>query len=150
MLHSDIDPIIDRVLLIDDDRADQLFYRRIIQRSGLVGELVMFDYASDALDYLTAGECPRVDLILLDINMPRMNGFEFLEAATGQLGEGFVKVLVVMLSSSLNPRDIALAEQFEVVKAYLCKPLDQQGLNCICNLYTSGGQRGPDGIRLLN
>lgn len=120
---SEIPKAISRVVVVDDDRADQIFYRRIIRRSKLVDEIIMFDYAEEALEFLSAGDCPPVNVILLDINMPRMNGFEFLEEATRRLGPDLGNTLVVMLTSSLDPRDLQRAQRFEAVKGYLSKPL---------------------------
>ncbi len=55
--------------------------------------------------------------------MPRMNGFEFLEAAAERFGPQFAKVVVIMLTTSLNPGDRQRAEAFEVVREFLNKPL---------------------------
>lgn len=110
-------------MLIDDEDVDQRLYRRVIQRSGLVEELLIFSYADEALQHLEANRDLKVDVIFLDINMPRMNGFEFLEAAARELGDGFAKVVVAMLTTSLSPVDQERAQQFDVVKSYIHKPL---------------------------
>jgi CheY-like chemotaxis protein len=110
-------------LLIDDDEIDQRLYVRVIERSNLVGEVKSFLYADEALSYLVENPGLDVDIIFLDINMPRMNGFEFLQRATEQLGTEFVKTVVVMLTTSLNPDDRKRAESFDVVKQFLNKPL---------------------------
>lgn len=113
-------------LLIDDNDIDQRYYQRVMRRSGLVGEVKVFSFADEALAFLAANRDLTIDAIFLDINMPRMNGFEFLEAATDQLGPDFAKVVVAMLTTSLNPADRARAESFEVVKAFINKPLTAQ------------------------
>jgi len=114
--------------LIDDMEIDQRQYKRVITRSGLVETLQTFTYADEALEQLKAQSDLDLDLIFLDINMPRMNGFEFLEAANRDLGKGFAAVVVIMLTTSLNPADRARAESFDVVKAFINKPLHAEHL----------------------
>lgn len=110
-------------MLIDDEEFDQRQYLRVLQRSGLVETVLQYTYAEDALAHLVAHPELEVDVIFLDINMPRMNGFEFLEEATEKLGADFVKTVVVMLTTSLNPNDRTRAENFDVVRDFINKPL---------------------------
>lgn len=111
------------VMVIDDDQIDQMMYARIIRRSGVVESILQFSLATDALEYLRRPDCEEIDLIVLDINMPMMNGFEFLEAATKEFGGSFTKAVVIMLTTSINPEDIARAKSFGVVKDFVSKPL---------------------------
>jgi len=115
------------IMLIDDNKIDQMMYDRIIKRSGVVETTMPFFLATDALEYLKSDGAKMPDLILLDINMPRMDGFEFLEAAVAAFGDGFAPV-VVMLTTSLDPKDEARAGQFSVVRDYLNKPLTDEHL----------------------
>lgn len=121
-------------ILIDDNEIDQRFYNRVLQRSGLVEEVLTFTLAEDALAHLTVSRGLEVDVIFLDINMPRMDGFEFLEAATDQFGSQFAKVVVAMLTTSLNPADRDRAESFEVVKDFIDKPLTVEHVENIVKL----------------
>jgi CheY-like chemotaxis protein len=118
-------PRIGTVLLIDDDSFDQRIYRRVIERSGLVARLVGFQMADEALDWLRLEGPEAVDVIFLDINMPRMNGFEFLSAASELFGATTMPPVVMMLTTSLDPRDRARAASFDAVKSYISKPLTQ-------------------------
>ncbi|MEL7164885.1 MAG: response regulator [Pseudomonadota bacterium] len=118
-----VQPAIGSIMLIDDNTIDQRLCQRLIERSGLVGRFVGFLSAEDALDHLKQPDCPAIDAILLDVNMPRMDGFEFLEAATADLGERFANMIVMMLTTSLDPRDQKRAQEFAVVKDYCNKPL---------------------------
>ena len=111
------------VVLIDDNDVDQMLYKRLIDRSGRFGEVTSFVYADEALDWLSRAERTPVDLVLLDVNMPRMNGFEFLEAACERLGDDFAKAVVIMLTTSLDPRDRRRAGRHATVKGFFVKPL---------------------------
>ncbi len=66
--------------------------------------------------------------------MPRMNGFEFLDAAVSELGEGFAKVVVAMLTTSLNPKDQKRAFEFDVVKDIINKPLTIENVQKVASL----------------
>lgn len=132
MKHVNIHPI-DTIMLIDDSTFDQMVYQRIALKSGLVGELVQFLYATEALAHLADKKNKMPDVILLDINMPQMDGFEFLEAATQQLGVEFCPI-VVMLTTSLNPIDEDRARSFKIVHDFLNKPLTHDQLHNLCQL----------------
>lgn len=111
------------LMIIDDDQVDQYLYKRIIKRSGVFTSTIMFSLATDALEHLRKTDRENIDLIVLDINMPRMDGFEFLEAATQEFGENLGSSIVVMMTTSLAPSDIERAKSFSVVADILNKPL---------------------------
>ena len=133
---SDADTPINTMMIIDDNDVDQYVYRRVVERSGLVENVLSFQLALDALDYLSERAGRGVDIILLDINMPGMDGFEFLEAATEKFGDDF-SIVIVMLTSSLNPSDAERARSYPVVRDYLGKPLTQNHLDQIVELMGS-------------
>lgn len=116
-------PRIGTLMIIDDSEVDQMLCRRLVKRSGLVDNVIGFLSAEDALEYLRSQTLPAADAILLDINMPKMDGFEFLDAATRELGARFARIVIMMLTTSLNPYDQERARQYPVVKDYCNKPL---------------------------
>lgn len=117
------DCLIGTLVLVDDNQIDHMIYRRIAERSKLVRDIRSFYYAEEALDFLRQPDRPEVDVVLLDINMPRMNGFDFLQSATEELGESFAKLVVVMLTTSLDAADQTRAAGYQAVKGYFNKPL---------------------------
>ena len=110
-------------VIVDDEVFDQKCARRILERSGVVGEVVCFGAPADALDFLTQPGRADIDVLLLDINMPRMSGFEFLDHALAALGPAFATRVVVMLTTSFAPQDIERAARYPVIRDYFRKPL---------------------------
>lgn len=125
---------ISRMAIIDDAEFDQMLYARIIGRTGLVGETLSFYCAEDALEYFEGPTAAPVDVILLDINMPGMSGFDFLDHITTTHAENYADIVIVMLTTSLDPSDMARASQYDLVKDYINKPLEAEHVSQISDL----------------
>ena len=96
------------ILLIDDDKPTNFINEVVIKQLDCAEKIVVVQNGSEALDYLKSkddGEHPQPDLIFLDINMPAMNGWEFLEKYTELDKKQHGKVVVIMLTTSLNQDD---------------------------------------------
>jgi CheY-like chemotaxis protein len=124
------------VLLVDDNHDDNYFHKRVIEKSGKVELVTVVEDGVEALEYLknkgkytdlTAN--PRPNIIFLDINMPRMNGFEFLEKYQLLDEDRKADICVTMLSTSRNPDDINNALSVPDVSTFFTKPLDERALN---------------------
>ena len=126
--------LIDRLAIIDDAEFDQMLYARLIKRTGLVGETLAFLSAQDALDYFADPNSGPVDVILLDINMPGMSGFDFLEHVSADRSSKYTDMVVVMLTTSLAPSDVERAKSFDLVKDYIHKPLEEDHILQIADL----------------
>ena len=114
-----------RIMLIDDYESDLLFTRLMLERCDQHYEVVEYDSAQEALQYLQSHPGHGISVILLDINMPGMNGFEFLQAYEMLAATKQAEAVVVMLTSSPDPRDRARAESFGSVRGYITKPIDK-------------------------
>jgi CheY-like chemotaxis protein len=116
------------VILVDDSKFDNKLHQRVIERTGRVDQVLCFAMAEDALKHIRETGVP-VELILLDINMPRMDGFEMLDAAISEHGSKFDPSVVVMLTTSMDPKDKERASNYEVIKDYFLKPLTSEGFD---------------------
>lgn len=120
-------PPIGTVMLIDDEEVDQMLYSRIVERSKHADTILSFLDAEKALTYLVSDEKPRPDLVLLDINMPRMDGFEFLDHLVEHMGKD-VAPMIILLTTSFDPQDRARAEACDMVHGFCRKPLTEAKL----------------------
>ena len=121
-------------MLVDDSEIDNLIHEKIIESTDFAENILIFDDGQEALDYLkshqdTEDELPEI--VFLDINMPEMDGFEFLEDFEKFSETVKNKCKIIMLSSSISPKDIDRAASSRYVKKYLNKPLKPRYLDAI-------------------
>lgn len=119
------------VMIIDDDEQDHYLFKHVNKRSNRIDNILCFNSAINALEYLKSDDREIIDVIFLDINMPLMNGFEFLEAATEQLGTEFVDSVIVMLAPSATTVNEERANNFQIVKAILSKPISKEDIDFV-------------------
>jgi len=125
---------VEQVLLIDDCETDNFIHTNFIKLAEFARRVIIKNTGEEAFNYLKALEKDVKDLpdvIFLDINMPKTNGFEFLRKFEGLSSQIKNKCKVVMLTSSDNPRDIQLVSENNIVKAYIYKPLTRTELETL-------------------
>ncbi|WP_329129760.1 response regulator [Streptomyces sp. NBC_01476] len=109
------------VLLVEDDPADALLIEDALSEGGVARTLVHVEDGIEALEYLRDPERERPDLIVLDLNMPRMNGRELLAVLRDD--EELSSIPLVVLTTSAAPDDITDAYQ-KHANAYVTKPVN--------------------------
>ena len=119
------------ILLIDDNPSDNSFHQMIIEEMNITENIEITTNGIDALDFLNNENSVLPDLILLDINMPKMNGWEFLEEYKKIDPIKKAKMVVVILSTSINPGDIKRAKEIDDVSDFETKPLDMDAIENI-------------------
>jgi CheY-like chemotaxis protein len=127
-------------MLIDDNPDDNFFHERVIRRGNAAKVVVIKESAVDALTYLKAKDehdQPHPNLIFLDINMPGMNGWEFLKEYEKLDKNLQSELVVVMLTTSNNPDDLASGKTRNSLFGFRTKPLTKQMLNDILDQYWS-------------
>jgi CheY-like chemotaxis protein len=111
------------ILLVDDDSIANFLIERIVQSTGLARHIEKALNGREALKVFTDHNSSSLpEVVLLDLNMPIMNGFEFLQAYNNLQFEEKDNVLIILVTSSNNPSDIERARELGI-KYYLTKPI---------------------------
>jgi response regulator of citrate/malate metabolism len=122
-------------MLIDDNPDDNFIHERAIRKINSSSVVTTKESGEEALAYLTSMTSYHADLIFLDINMPRMNGWDFLEQY-GKLDKALqCQSIIIMLTTSDNEDDLAKSKTFSNVTDYITKPLTKEKMALICEKY---------------
>src|SRR5436305_1583548 len=110
------------VLLIDDNEDDNFYHELILRETGAAHQIQIAETGYSALDFLQQ-TLKAPELIFLDINMPRMNGWEFLDRYRKLKMDQKANVVIIMLTTSLNPEDARRAKTIPEINGFESKPL---------------------------
>ena len=131
------------ILLVDDDEFMNLLNSKTITKAGIAEHLKICFTGEEALDYITrngrfAGKesnFVQPEIIFLDINMPGINGWEFLEEYKKLNQPKKANIIIVMLTTSLNPDDEEMARSIDAIAEFRHKPMTTEMLNDIIGKY---------------
>jgi CheY-like chemotaxis protein len=122
------------VMLIDDNEIDNLINQKMIEAASIAENIYTHTGAKSAIEFLRNMEKLEVaekvlpDVIFLDIDMPLMDGFQFLDEFEKLTNVAKKKCKIVMLTSSINPQDFNRSKKYENVRLFLNKPLSHDSI----------------------
>ena len=121
------------ILLVDDNTDDNIFHQIILKKMDIVNRIDIVLNGLEALVYLKKENQMPPELILLDINMPKMNGWEFLEQYKHLNARQKARVVIMILTTSANPDDLKKAKEIKEVTGFETKPLSEEIMTEILN-----------------
>ncbi len=123
------------VMLIDDNEIDNLINQKMIEAANICDHIYTHSGAKSAIEFLKnieklgeVGQHVLPEVIFLDIDMPLMDGFQFLDEFDKLSEDTKTHCQIVMLTSSINPQDVNKSHKYSCVKQYINKPLTQKNL----------------------
>lgn len=128
------------ILLVDDDESTNFLNQRVIYKADCTEKVVAFESGQSALNHLKLIKeegCQYPELIFLDVNMPAMDGFEFLDTYSQLNKEQQKKVVLVMLTTLQDPDEINRAKSIDAVSDFKNKPLTKEMLQEILEKHFS-------------
>ncbi len=133
--------MIKTILCIDDDPITLMLCKKVITKVSFSEEIIFASNGQEAYELLRKicfdkelGNLPN--LIFLDLNMPVMNGWEFLDSIEKELKNNLKDTKVIILSSTIDPADYNKAKQYEMVSHFLSKPITVDMLENLKPIYS--------------
>lgn len=126
--------MLEQILCIDDDPITLMLCKKVISKSSFSHEVITAQNGEEALHYFNILKYTndknkrKPELIFLDLNMPIMGGWEFLDHFTSPDYSEFNSAPVIVLSSTIDPEDLAKAKKYPIIIDFLSKPITQQML----------------------
>lgn len=131
-----MEKIIDTVCVVDDDLVYQFTIKKLIEGTKLVEKIISFSDGEKAIDFfhsLSENAVGTPDIVLLDINMPIMDGWDFLKEYVLIKPKLSKKITIYLVTSSVHDTDIERAKQISEITDYVIKPVTRSKLLEIFN-----------------
>lgn len=133
--------MLDLVLCVDDDPITLMLCKMVITKTSFSKEITTASNGEEAIgyfdnlkaDFKTNKSIHKPQLIFLDLNMPVMNGWEFLESFSTSNYSDFNSIKVIILSSTIDPEDLEKSRKYPMVIDFLSKPITKEMLEYLTN-----------------
>ena len=119
------------LMIIDDDDVFVFLIKKGIEKAQVVEKIIVFDNGMDSINYLKENfQNPDMlpEIILLDLSMPIMDGWQFLEEYTLLKPKIEKKMLIYLVTSSISPEDLKAAKSINAVSDFIVKPITAEKL----------------------
>ena len=133
--------MLDTILIIDDDPITLMLCKMVITKASFSNEIVTTKNGEEALQYFdtlkqikTNGKLKIPQMIFLDLNMPVMGGWEFLERFHTVDYSDYNDIKIIVLSSTVDPEDLEKSKKYPMVIDFLSKPISKAMLEYVKNL----------------
>ncbi len=120
---------IDLTYIIDDDNIFVFVLKKLLEKNENFNQVLDFKNGEDVVSALCDDRIPKPDLILLDINMPVIDGWQFLEEIEKLPNKDQLNIYI--MSSSIDANDIEKSKSFSTVKDFISKPISHEKLNAL-------------------
>jgi|TARA_B110000259_G_C13948164_1_gene375622 CheY-like chemotaxis protein len=117
--------------IVDDDKIYTFLVKKTIEQTNLVNTIKVFENGLDAINFLkenAANQDTLPEILLLDLSMPIMDGWEFLEEYILLSPKLDRKITIYIISSSISPYDIDKAKSISIVTDFIIKPISKEKL----------------------
>lgn len=127
--------MLDLILCVDDDPITLMLCKMVIKKASFSNEIVTAKNGEEALKYLNSqketnsNQYPQ--LIFLDLNMPVMGGWEFLDEFNTDNYSAYNNTKIIILSSTIDPADLSRAKKYPMVIDFLSKPISKEMLEYV-------------------
>jgi CheY-like chemotaxis protein len=125
-----------KVIVLDDDKIQHFIIKKMLAKNEKFNDTIYTDNGKSVLNFLIdhkREESVLPQLLFIDINMPVMNGWRFLDHLASIYTDLKRPPLVYIISSSIDPRDIKRSHKYSFIQSYLIKPISFKTLETIVN-----------------
>lgn len=125
--------MLDTILCVDDDPITLMLCKMVINKASFSNQIITAKNGEEALNYFKtlSPDSKKPELIFLDLNMPIMGGWEFLDSFSTTDYSEFHTIKVIILSSTIDPEDLKKAQKYSMVFDFLSKPISKEMLEYV-------------------